>query len=240
MARAPTFRGPKTFLYFIVAQAEPDRYRPVAVAFLDVYACYGSREARVVNHCMQVIKVLSAAENRAIIHAELSLAAGFYRASNSPPEPRAEPEHYYTDPVWDKDIQEFPFLSTALMVGLSHDVLPRARWRFPRPQPLGTAFRVGTDLFGMVVIDTTELHNIRYGIVAFRLLSSDSDDDSEPGSGRLPEFEEQQLRVPLSAAGYLDKFGYSIDEDSQESFTQLQSMHLIDTTAMDCTSQRQL
>ncbi|KAF6834730.1 hypothetical protein CMUS01_06047 [Colletotrichum musicola] len=205
--------GPKSFLFYVVAQIGPARHhRPVAVALRDDQKLrrYGFSGVLVVEACLQVIKFLSSPANRVTIEAELALARAFYASRDGElershlPEPSAaasselgilglddEEDDFDQKEPGDEPIPQFPFISTTLLLGLSCDP-SRTTTYSSQLQPLGIAFRDDIPHHGMVVVDISDLDRIRYGIVAFTLhhmamVNAPPDRDYDPVEDYPPE-----------------------------------------------------
>ncbi|KAK1975123.1 hypothetical protein LZ30DRAFT_786510 [Colletotrichum cereale] len=219
----------------------------------------------VVEAFLQVILNLSAPANRVAISAERELAMAFYAnndnvvlqtqlsESNTSVSSELdflgfnEEQEKDTDRRWHEGIREFPFISTTLRVGLAYDA-SRCRAYNPRIEPLGLVFKDEIFHHGMVVIDISDLEQIRYGIVAFTLHHMaevnvpphriyEPVEDDPPPDEPVPMLEEERPLIQLSASGYMQKFFYNDFGDSGGAVEKLQLNHkVIDPIAMDCTS----
>lgn len=127
--------------------------------------------------CQRIITILSDRTNQTAIRAELALATPYYVRAGKEyrPEPVELPEnkniyrhpHDFKKPVWDHvSIREFPFVTACLLQGVAFD--PFGERCYPAiPEPLGTVYHDTSLEWSMVVVNITELHEIRYGIAAF-------------------------------------------------------------------------
>ncbi|KAF5008050.1 hypothetical protein FDECE_5632 [Fusarium decemcellulare] len=194
MSRALEYRciatkGPRSFLFYIVANVGPDgAQRPLAVALrpgVDEKPGSEHRVKRVLGDIVRLLHVLSEPANRVAIEAERALAAAWYSSSDYgvlPPQrpevPDAvQPPWYikagspFVQPrpelPWNHGISEFPFISTCLLLGLMSDPVYTTRPHDVQFQPLATAFRDDRREYGMIVLDISDMDNIGYGIVAF-------------------------------------------------------------------------
>ncbi|KAF4465577.1 hypothetical protein FALBO_7575 [Fusarium albosuccineum] len=182
-------KGPRSFLFYIVANVGPDgAQRPLSVALrqgVDVRSGSKHRVKRVLGDIVRLLHVLSEPANRIAIEAERALAAAWYRSSDyvalplqRPEVPDAvQPPWYIKDDSpflgpraelpWSHDICEFPFISTCILLGLTSDPVYSTRAHDVQFQPLATVFRDDRREYGMVVLDISDLDDIGYGIVAF-------------------------------------------------------------------------
>ena len=105
-----------------------------------------------------------------------------------------------------------------------------------RKEPLGTVFHNDTLEYRMVVIDISDLDDIRYGIIGLSICTAQRAFRSAEQRG-LPSVEKHIRRRPLSAIEYMSKF---YPESSGDPFTfgdvvnSLQEHPLINVSAMDC------
>ncbi|KAK3317463.1 hypothetical protein B0T19DRAFT_292510 [Cercophora scortea] len=261
--------GPSAWLFYVVASVGPKgSHRPLAVTFGE--HADGAREddtmrgSNLLRICQQIIAILSDPDNRLAIRGEMRLAEEFYRS-----QPRIErtevpdltrlieglglnqlegrtgidgdidgPER-----GWDRSHREFPFISTCLLLGAGYDPSTGVTYSV-RTEPLGTAYCDDDTGHGMVVLDISDLDNIRYGIVGFFVhlmidvdaRFEDRDGDYDPVEDILPEeepmrvIEDDRPREPLSASGYMDKFHY---RDPDHVAQTLERRSLVDTRALD-------
>lgn len=211
-------------MFYVVAKVGPgESSRPIAVSLWQ--GGLSPNEAvdglRVPQACLQVVDILSTVGNRTAIQGELSLAADFYKNdSDGLLIPRTElPElnRWLDNPSlaakrsrsWHRHFTEFPFISTCLLVGVGYDQTNGCK-NSPRTELLGTVYRDDSIEYGMVVIDISDLDEIRYGIVGFMVRQMvetpddlDPDDDSYEA---VPIVEEPRSRKPLSANEYMSRF----------------------------------
>jgi hypothetical protein len=193
------------------------------------------------------MQIFSHSANRAAIHAELALAADFYRRGNTPTSaalPISDPlrwgisELMRSEQSWDRGIREFPFLSTCLLLGVAYD--SSTGQCYPaQPQKLGTVFRDDSLAYGMAVVDISNLDAVRYGIVAFCILRVIQPPRQPPRrhTQSMTEYgppfpEPQRQRKPLSAAEYMSKFDYRHPEPG--ALERIRRMPLVDETAFEC------
>jgi hypothetical protein len=244
--------GPQSFLFYVVANIR-GRHRPLGVVLhqgqrtIQVQTEPSVQGRIVILSCLRIIDIFSDPANRAMVQAEMALAAEFYSRQERAPlvelptlnrwalgneefEGRRRP--------WDcHSIPEFPFILTCLLLGVSCDGRRGDTYTTARTEPLGTVYRDDSLEYGMVVLDISNLDEIRYGIVGFviRLTMEITPitprlRDGTPRGPRVLTVEENRPREPLSASQYMSKFGYSADE----TFDVLQRRPLINPSAMDC------
>jgi hypothetical protein len=210
-----------------------------------------------------VIRILCSALNRTAIEAERNLANSFY--GNHTPErvySKEESEANTFDIFEEAELVEdpqdsehgngiqdcpFPFLSTCLLLGLSYDA-SHCETKRAQLEPLGTAYQDGIMGTGMVVIDISDLDSIRYGIVAFEIhhmahirlhprIYWDPAESIRPEDEPEEVLEEERLRIPLSAAEYMRKFGhayYTYSTSRPPWFSPMEAIQLVGPTALNC------
>lgn len=246
--------GPQSFLFFVVAKVGPgESHRPVSVTLWQGglspnEAVQGLPVARA---CLQAIDVFSDPGNRTAIQGELNLATGFYKNDHDgllvPRTELPELNRWQNSPsldakrqrVWNHHLAEFPFISTSLLLGVGYDQSNGSK-NNARNELLGTVYRDSSIEYGMVVIDVSDLDDIRYGIVGFAIeiqgedLDSGDDDISEMG---VPTVEEHRPRKPLSVNEYMTRFHPSRSGDPYafgDIVKRLEEKPLIAISAMDC------
>ena len=251
--------GPQSFLFFVVAKVGPGTSsRPIAVTLWQGglspnEAVEGLPVARA---CLQVIDILSDPGNRTAIRAELGLAIDFYKNdSDGLLVERTElPElnRWWNDPTmdakrsraWHRQFPEFPFISTCLLVGVGYDQSDGSK-NNARTELLGTVYHDDSIEYGMVVVDISDLDDIRYGIVGFMVrqiveIQDGADDDWDPcydGYEGVPTVEESRPRKPLSANEYMTRFHPNRFGDPYafgDVVKRLEEKSLIAVSAMDC------
>lgn len=170
---------PYSFIFFVVAQIA-GRRRPIAVVSSRASADLdGSLQGSpLITACQRIITIFTDRTNHQAIRAELVLAEGYYMRERGHNEYRSEPVELpenlqnWRQPrlemaPWDQaSAIEFPFLSACLLQGVAFD--PYGGYCYQgNPEPLGTVYHDDSVEWGMVVIDITELDQVRYGIVSF-------------------------------------------------------------------------
>ncbi|XXG95203.1 hypothetical protein Hte_001463 [Hypoxylon texense] len=140
-------------------------------------------------------------------------------------------------------LAEFPFISSCLLLGAGYEAARHSAYR-AEPQPLGTAYRDDSMKYGIAVFDITDLHDVRYGIVAFKInymaqvrLNSWGDwdpvEDSSPEGEPEVAVENNRPRQPLSAAGYMKKFGYVGYDEGNRLVDELEKAPLVPAEAFE-------
>ncbi|KAL6897539.1 hypothetical protein GGI43DRAFT_428679 [Trichoderma evansii] len=220
--RCLSTKTPRSYLFYIVANVGPDgAQRPLVVALRqgdDVEIDLRHRVHRLLGDASRLLHVLLEPANRVAIEAERALAAAWYRSNDHTGLPLQRPEVPDALP-WSHDIREFPFVSTCLMLGLKSDSVYFTRPHDVQAQPLATAFRNDRSEYGMVVLDISDMDDIRYGIVAFPFnYMAEVQPDVYGRYGviegwppaREPDvvLAENRPRIPLSAGQYTTKAGY--------------------------------
>jgi hypothetical protein len=149
---------------------------------------------------------------------------------------------------WDEALTEFPFTSTCLLLGLLHDDgSNETRPGDIQLQPLETVFR-GTSLeYGMVVLDISNLDQVKYGIVAFPIrymaevfyrgeeFGWDPVEDDPPAQEPDAVHVEVRPRVLLSILQNLKTFYYTINLREESHVLELEQKPLADGRILDCT-----
>uniref|UniRef100_A0A8H7N1V6 Uncharacterized protein n=1 Tax=Bionectria ochroleuca TaxID=29856 RepID=A0A8H7N1V6_BIOOC len=147
---------------------------------------------------------------------------------------------------WDEALTEFPFTSTCLLLGLLHDDgSNETRPGDIQLQPLETVFR-GTSLeYGMVVLDISNLDQVKYGIVAFPIrymvevfyrgeeFGWDPVEDDPPAQEPDAVHVEVRPRVLLSILQNLKTFYYTINLREESHVLELEQKPLADGRILD-------
>ncbi|KAJ2988176.1 hypothetical protein NUW58_g4117 [Xylaria curta] len=232
--------SPRSFIYYIVADVRPtNSHWPLAVTLRQATSldpnprfagqCTEDRVRQVLEDCMRIVNILTEPSNRTALEAELGLAANWYQGPNYRAPARVEvpdrqqPGVHFSwknskeqvpELPWPCGIREFPFISTCLRPALN----PRGtRVGHVQEQPLGTLFRDDRLEYGMVVLDISDLSQVRYGIVSFAVKYMCEVDVSQVGDwdhveGQPPErdpvptLEERRSRVPLTSVKLMRKY----------------------------------
>lgn len=270
-------KSPRSFLFFIVASVGPKATsRPLAVAYRqgnDVEQSPFSRVRHVVDNTLRLIDVLSDPANRIALEAELELARAWYQYQDpeQPYDGLAErrrptvpdssqplfstykkPQAVEIQPElsWDSSLREFPFASTCLLLALlvgGDDGSNTTRPGDVQLQPLSTAFWGDCLEYGLVVLDISDLENVKYGIVAFpvrymaevfyrgEMCGWDPIEDPPPRYEPDTILIEHRPRVPLSILQYLREYFYSWGIDPEPSLVKLEEKPLVDMSVLNCT-----
>lgn len=242
---------PQSYLFFIVAKVGPsESHRPVAVALCQggLGSQFGIGGHQVIRYCLQTINVLSDHGNRIAIRTELDLATDFYKNDTDevllPRVRLPELDRWTSSPErdakryrrWDSSISPFPFIATCLQVGIGRNPMDGSEDAV-RKESLGTFYYNNTLEYGMVVIDVSDLDEIRYGIIGLSTRIAQqalgSTEQQDP-----PQFMEEDVRRrPLSAIELMSRF-YSESSRNPYPFsdivTMLQEYPLIAVSAMNC------
>lgn len=262
--------GPKSFVFYVVARVGPNgEYYPLAVASRDDPGARGFAGLDVVNACLGLRKLIACKDNRAAIAAEVRLAKAFYSvprtthrvyASNvAVPGTISETERAPRPfPISDSGPIAFPVTSTCLLVGLGFDLESKTAQDFAELKPLGFTLGPTLDNRGMVIVDVTQPHSVRQGILAydfvkqpynqddpfFGLTLGDSDD-----SEAEPDFDDETIydyltgpqpvedwsQTPLDPQSYIAKFGYDWPYGAAEKVAMAQAVWKpIDAAALHC------
>ncbi|KXX74458.1 hypothetical protein MMYC01_208609 [Madurella mycetomatis] len=226
-----------------------DSHRPLAVTYRQGHGpgpCRnGSRSAQRVHHvlqdCARIISVLTEPANRVALEAELALAVAWYRGGHHSEPDRVEipdaPQPGYDFSPWKSNwkekpgkpdmpelpwapgIREFPFVSSCLRLALNRDGTYGTRLGDVQEQALGTVFRGDKLEYGIVVIDISDLDNVRYGIIGLKINYIANIDLTANPSGwdyieswvpdqeLVIKLEESRSRSPLCGTGYMNKHG---------------------------------
>ncbi|KAH6692715.1 hypothetical protein F5X68DRAFT_250930, partial [Plectosphaerella plurivora] len=224
------------------------------------WSCH-DRVNEVVHNCASIISVLTEPSNRVALEAELALAAAWYREGagardidlERPEIPDAPQPQFSTNNrprghdidrrpelPWADGIREFPFISTCLRLalnrydGLHH--ITRRRVGDVQEQPLETAFRNDRLEYGIVVIDISDLDNVRYGINGSQVeyfaeldLLIDILEMGPPQDPRI-KLEKTRSRKLVSGSAYMRKCGMY---DLTDAIQRLKGHPIVDTGALD-------
>ncbi|KAJ9490293.1 hypothetical protein VN97_g2949 [Penicillium thymicola] len=257
--------------------------RSLAVAYrqgndTDASVSSQARVENVVADTLALIEILSGPMNRAPLEAERALAEGWYRRSQGgnktestterptipdTPQPpfivpdgswrREQPQILPELPWHDDALNEFPFTTTCLLLGLLHDDDDATNSNSTRPgdvqlQPLSTVFRGDCAEYGLVILDISNLDSgVKYGIVGFpvRYMAEVSYHSKEGGWDPVedpPPKKEPDIvlisprpRVPLSILRWLRKYLYYMSLDAGPSVLRLEDRPLVNAAALDCT-----
>ncbi|KAI0098067.1 hypothetical protein GGR51DRAFT_539130 [Nemania sp. FL0031] len=239
-----TGRSPVSWVYHIVSEIA-GQHRLLAVVGRKGSGLAGDEGPHgrdIVASVQAVLSILSDAANYVAIESERALAVDYFHENPPHEDPDVDSmpsgfDYSPFQPAASKRIMEFPFISTCLFLGASDGTLPQGIQYIgdvvvapPRPvfgderPPILGSEDCG---HGMVVFDITKLKSPRYGIVIFRnraMVQWDLwGDDPE-------DVEEKPSREPLSAAAYLEKYGY---EDPRGMALRLGTIPLIDPVAIN-------
>ncbi|KAK1978887.1 hypothetical protein LZ30DRAFT_199497 [Colletotrichum cereale] len=109
---------------------------------------------------------------------------------------------------------EFPFTSTCLRLALTGDDLYHTRYGDVQEQPLACLFRADKLEYGLVVLDISDLDDVRCGFVAPAVRYTadigpvwDPVEDLPLTHPPTPELERSPSRTPMAASGFMTKFG---------------------------------
>ena len=229
--------GPASWVFYVISQIDGQQ-RPLAVVIRQAITIANfepSRGEDITPSCLRTLKIFSDPANRVAIESEVDIATDFYRESDNLSLPTAElpdfmkfTRSYGIHSDW--NMPEFPFVSTCLLLGVG---LPPSM-SMSRSGPLGTVYRDKDIRHGLVVVDITDLDNIRFGIIAFTVRLMVWDEGHEwnlegPIGTPVPTLENDRPRRPLSAAQYIAKFRY----DSSPEVSELEKIPPIDVSVMD-------
>lgn len=204
----------------------------------------GQRVRHALDDAARAVAILSHAANRTALEAERAHALAWYRHHAAPgtgpsaaegqvqvqvpdaPQPsfgmvykghRAERISKPDRPELPcrPDPCEFPFTSTCLRLALTGDDLYHTRYGDVQEQPLRYVFHADKLEYGLVVLDISDLDDVRYGIVApaLRYMADigpgwDPVEDEPPlNHPPMPELETSPSRTPMAASGFMTKFG---------------------------------
>lgn len=232
--------GPGAFLFYAVARIGPDgSHRPVAVASWpgkkrSSSSIAGPLGVRLTRACLRLATIFSAAGNRVAVEAELGLAAVLYADEAS----RQDADGLVACPV----------LSTCLLVGLGFDASHDACFD-PQLEPLHRAYQDASPEYGAVILDITNLDDVKVGILAFPIHYMgtvalhprerwDPFESPQPDAEPVPVIGEQRPRVPKMLEQYLRAFQYSSwasQSDQQRRLrAEVQAISAVEEAAANC------
>lgn len=229
----PRLQPPISFLVFAVAKLN-GQYRQLAVARHEGRnSAFGGWKI-ILRACRRVITTLSDPANRTAVQGELALAKAAYANQGLAP-PRSE--HRSVDQCmipdwnrervtrwWNKDMVEFPFISTCLVVSVGCECIDRSQ---VTAGPLGLVYSDSMQ-YGMAMVDISDLDRIRYGIVAFGTFQPLMPN----GEFAQAVLEPARPRQPLSAKAYMDKFASAEDSEEMDKL-QLEKYQLVGLDALE-------
>ncbi|KAI1333015.1 hypothetical protein F5Y16DRAFT_354591 [Xylariaceae sp. FL0255] len=243
--------GPNSWVFFAVARIA-GRHRPLAVISSvgdDIEPAESLQGHPLTACCQRITTIFSDAENHTAVRAELALASLYYSEGKVAEPPVELPEFLRGQTPsprrwrpWDHDrMHEFPFITACLLQSVAFDA-QRSRTCPALIEPLGTVYRDSSLEWGMVVIDITDLHAVRYGIVGFpvceaKFVSSPQDEaprvyNGYPQRGQLRLVDGEHLRQAMSASDYMTRFNYEIPILAN-SIQFLSQVPLVGTDAME-------
>jgi hypothetical protein len=246
-----TVEDPRSFVFYVVAKIGGHHYQLAVAKRQSPLGKNPVHKSQVTRACRRLINIFSDPINRVAIQGELALAADLYGREQdngwfSPPRTEFPDTHRFSPSfsellkgrAWDRRIREFPFISTCLLLGISYDIWTSS-FTPAQTEPLGLVYRETVVDYGAVVIDITELTNVRYGIIAFpiRLQYDVPHDIPHPllmgfpmdDPPRVTVLVDDQPRRPLSGAEYMIKFGYGSDEN----IAKLDKSQVVDIAALE-------
>lgn len=224
---------------------------------------------------LAIIETLSDPTNRAPLEAERALAEDWYRRSQGrnevhinerpsipdTPQPAFVPWNKWREPgeqqpqlPWrDDGLAEFPFTTTCVLLALLRDDgdANAANCNRTRPgdvqfQPLSTIFRGDCTEYGLVVLDISDLDNVKYGILAFPIhymaevwyrderTGWDPVEDEKPVKEPDVVLVSPRPRVPLSIAQWMGGYYKWQGRDAHPILLRLEDRQLVDATALNC------
>ncbi|KAG9255476.1 uncharacterized protein F5Z01DRAFT_653186 [Emericellopsis atlantica] len=201
----------------------------------------GQRVRHALDDVARAVAILTHPANRSALEAERAHAVAWYRHAGGAgpkvtvpdaPQPAFDKEYkgHWPERIGKPDRPElpcrldpceFPFTSTCLRLALTADDFYHTRYGDVQEQPLRCVFRADKLEHGLVVIDVSNLDDIRYGFVAPAIrYVADIAPDPGPGWGidpveplppfphpPTPEAERSPSRSPMAASGFMTKFG---------------------------------
>jgi hypothetical protein len=216
--------APKSWVFYVVSRID-EQYRPLAVVHRYPNSdsqVDADKSRNIASPCLRLVKILSDQANRIAIESEIAIAASFYRDEGVLRQPPVElPEPYWiykprrawSDHWHQEGIREFPFISTCAVVGTGNGY----PFSYPDggPLPLNTLWRDTDMVHGMIVVDVTDLENIRYGIVCFKIRNMvwvnkpNLELEGNFTVTVVPKLVEDRPRRPLSIGDYVSMFGHT-------------------------------
>ncbi|KAK2006818.1 hypothetical protein LZ32DRAFT_695808 [Colletotrichum eremochloae] len=197
----------------------------------------GQRVRHALDDAARAVAILALPENRTALEAERARALAWYRheppgraraADVEVPDAPQPPFEMQYKGHWRErtcrpdrpelpcrpDPCEFPFTSTCLRLALTGDDLYHTRYGDVQEQPLACVFRADKLEYGLVVLDISDLDDVRYGFVAPAVRYTaeigpvwDPVEDLPLTQPPTPELERSPSRTPMSASGFMTKFG---------------------------------
>ncbi|KAF9872608.1 hypothetical protein CkaCkLH20_09787 [Colletotrichum karsti] len=203
----------------------------------------GQRVRHALDDAARAVAVLTHPANRPALEAERARAVAWYRhREKNPgradadagdgevevpdaPQPPFEMQYkgHWPEPTGRPDRPElpcrpdpceFPFTSTCLRLALTGDDLYHTRYGDVQEQPLRCVFRADKLEYGLVVLDISDLDDLRCGFVAPAVRYTaeiapvwDPVEDLPLTHPPTPELETSLSRTPMSASGFMTKFG---------------------------------
>ncbi|KAI2466106.1 hypothetical protein F4781DRAFT_445460 [Annulohypoxylon bovei var. microspora] len=206
----PDGRGLDEWKYYIVSKIEGS-LRPMALIRQDAVEMPLSDSGRqVVHSCEGIMTILSDPANRFVIESERSVAIDYYHHSG-----KMVTSFGTLLSEYDPALHEFPLTQTCALLGASSVMLgPEHPW-------VGLTFEPTIlqnfhswdhpETSGMVIVDITDLEDLRYGIMTFNIPAD------EELLERMDTFEVGNQCRPLSAiqyvATYLENTGILQEND---------------------------
>ncbi|KAH7403675.1 hypothetical protein BKA64DRAFT_744234 [Cadophora sp. MPI-SDFR-AT-0126] len=260
LVQGPT--EPYSWIFFVVAQIA-GHHRPIAIVSSAgmPFDEDNLRGSPLVAACHRIITIFKNKSARIAIEGELALANKFYATNSDPPAPIELSQKTTTRmpllprEIWDRErMIEFPFITACLLQGVAFDPLAGLTWN-AYLKPFGTVYRDTLVGWGMVVVDISDLDEIKYGIFGFASApmkfassaeevrrqireSTNNGFDFEHG-GEFRVVDEERPRQVMSATEYLAKK----DEVQNEAFNilpehenvseMLANVPLVDSAALD-------
>ncbi|KAK2030562.1 hypothetical protein LX32DRAFT_727256 [Colletotrichum zoysiae] len=198
----------------------------------------GQRVRHALDDAARAVAILTHPPNRTALEAERARALAWYRQETPPGRARA-PEVEVPDapqPPFDMQYKghwreptgrpdrpelpcrpdpcEFPFISTCLRLALVGDDHYHTRYGDVQEQPLRCVFRADKLEYGLVILDISDLDDVRYGFVAPAVRYTaeigpvwDPVEDLSLTKPPTPELERSPSRTPMAASGFMAKFG---------------------------------
>ncbi|KAF2001563.1 hypothetical protein P154DRAFT_619238 [Amniculicola lignicola CBS 123094] len=206
---------------FVIAKVL-DRYRSLAAVHHQWL--YGFTALRT---CRRLAQIFQAPENRHLLKLELARAA-------------ALDEKVWAAPVDWNSYPEFPFITTALMLGTALD-LDNEQVSSVLAEPWNMPFDGGDNNDGITVLDITTPETIRYSFARFNFLPDDSensDEDvnfSEDGDADdISNFSARQNlnMVPLTGEEYLSKY-CTPDKHTEDMLSVIKELHQVPLIGME-------
>ncbi|KAH7354248.1 hypothetical protein B0T11DRAFT_357585 [Plectosphaerella cucumerina] len=196
----------------------------------------GQRVRHALDDAARTVAILTHPANRTALEAERAQALAWYASSDSrgarpevtvpdAPQPAFDMKYkgHWPERIGKPDRPELPcrpdpcespFTSTCLRLALTGDEIYHTRYGDVQEQPLGCVFRADRLEYGLVVIDISDLDDVRYGFVAPAVRYTadiapgwDPVEDLPISHPPTPELERTSSRTPMTASGFMTKFG---------------------------------